>query len=311
MSRLRRYELQGCADQTFETLSGGQQARFQVLLLELDGATLAAARRAHRQPRPRVSRGARGRTRRVRGHRHRGDPRPLVHARLRPIPRLRRRLQGHRPPRTPHRGVRHALSCQVAAATGSDSTTGASATASTASAAITAPIPMSCTPLTDSPRNTAAPNRREHGLAEHEHRRRRDVDVCVRPRHEAMARGAGDEHEQHQPQPADPVHRPEVLAGEQCDRCDGERGDERHRGEVLERSDAHSERAWSRGRTRPTRRGSATASRSPAVERFPLDPPASTTTTTPAMASAEQTIALASDLLPHPLHRDRERRSRE
>ena len=40
MSRLRRYELQGCADQTFETLSGGQQARFQVLLLELDGATL-------------------------------------------------------------------------------------------------------------------------------------------------------------------------------------------------------------------------------------------------------------------------------
>ena len=40
MSRLRRYELQGCADQTFDTLSGGQQARFQVLLLELDGATL-------------------------------------------------------------------------------------------------------------------------------------------------------------------------------------------------------------------------------------------------------------------------------
>jgi len=40
MSRLRRYELQGCADQPFETLSGGQQARFQVLLLELDGATL-------------------------------------------------------------------------------------------------------------------------------------------------------------------------------------------------------------------------------------------------------------------------------
>jgi ATPase subunit of ABC transporter with duplicated ATPase domains len=40
MSRLRRYELQGCAEQTFETLSGGQQARFQVLLLELQGATL-------------------------------------------------------------------------------------------------------------------------------------------------------------------------------------------------------------------------------------------------------------------------------
>jgi ATPase subunit of ABC transporter with duplicated ATPase domains len=40
MGMLRRYELQGCADQSFETLSGGQQARFQILLLELSGATL-------------------------------------------------------------------------------------------------------------------------------------------------------------------------------------------------------------------------------------------------------------------------------
>ncbi|MEP6660135.1 MAG: ATP-binding cassette domain-containing protein [Acidimicrobiales bacterium] len=40
MSRLRRYELHGCAEQPFETLSGGQQARFQILLLELGGATL-------------------------------------------------------------------------------------------------------------------------------------------------------------------------------------------------------------------------------------------------------------------------------
>ncbi|WP_380286411.1 ABC-F family ATP-binding cassette domain-containing protein [Kitasatospora purpeofusca] len=37
---LSRYELAGAADQRFETLSGGQQARFQVLLLELGGATL-------------------------------------------------------------------------------------------------------------------------------------------------------------------------------------------------------------------------------------------------------------------------------
>jgi len=37
---LRRYELQDQADQTFESLSGGQQARLQVLLLELGGATL-------------------------------------------------------------------------------------------------------------------------------------------------------------------------------------------------------------------------------------------------------------------------------
>jgi ATPase subunit of ABC transporter with duplicated ATPase domains len=40
MAMLRRYELQACADQPFETMSGGQQARFQILLLELTGATL-------------------------------------------------------------------------------------------------------------------------------------------------------------------------------------------------------------------------------------------------------------------------------
>ena len=37
---LRRYELHEAADQRFDALSGGQQARFQVLLLELGGATL-------------------------------------------------------------------------------------------------------------------------------------------------------------------------------------------------------------------------------------------------------------------------------
>jgi ATPase subunit of ABC transporter with duplicated ATPase domains len=37
---LDRYELAYAAEQRFETLSGGQQARFQVLLLELAGATL-------------------------------------------------------------------------------------------------------------------------------------------------------------------------------------------------------------------------------------------------------------------------------
>lgn len=40
MNGLARYGLQFSAQQTFETLSGGQQARFQVLLLELDGANL-------------------------------------------------------------------------------------------------------------------------------------------------------------------------------------------------------------------------------------------------------------------------------
>ncbi|MGH3929044.1 MAG: ATP-binding cassette domain-containing protein, partial [Pseudonocardiaceae bacterium] len=37
---LGRYELAPCAEQTFDTLSGGQQARFQILLLELSGANL-------------------------------------------------------------------------------------------------------------------------------------------------------------------------------------------------------------------------------------------------------------------------------
>ncbi|MGH3900771.1 MAG: ABC-F family ATP-binding cassette domain-containing protein [Pseudonocardiaceae bacterium] len=37
---LGRYELAHCAEQTFDTLSGGQQARFQILLLELSGANL-------------------------------------------------------------------------------------------------------------------------------------------------------------------------------------------------------------------------------------------------------------------------------
>jgi ATPase subunit of ABC transporter with duplicated ATPase domains len=40
MAVLARYELQQCENQTFETLSGGQQARLQVLLLELGGANL-------------------------------------------------------------------------------------------------------------------------------------------------------------------------------------------------------------------------------------------------------------------------------
>ncbi len=40
IAKLRRYELTESADQTFGTLSGGQQARFQILLLELAGCTL-------------------------------------------------------------------------------------------------------------------------------------------------------------------------------------------------------------------------------------------------------------------------------
>ena len=40
IAALRRYELERQAEQPFDTLSGGQQARFQILLLELAGATL-------------------------------------------------------------------------------------------------------------------------------------------------------------------------------------------------------------------------------------------------------------------------------
>ncbi len=40
MAMLRRYEIHGCAHQPFETLSGGQQARFQIILLEISGASL-------------------------------------------------------------------------------------------------------------------------------------------------------------------------------------------------------------------------------------------------------------------------------
>ncbi|MDX6240009.1 MAG: hypothetical protein QOG10_4824, partial [Kribbellaceae bacterium] len=38
--KLDRYELAHAAEQSFDSLSGGQQARFQILLLELSGATL-------------------------------------------------------------------------------------------------------------------------------------------------------------------------------------------------------------------------------------------------------------------------------
>lgn len=39
MARLRRYELTVAAERPFDRLSGGQQARFQILLLELAGST--------------------------------------------------------------------------------------------------------------------------------------------------------------------------------------------------------------------------------------------------------------------------------
>jgi ATPase subunit of ABC transporter with duplicated ATPase domains len=40
MGTLRRYELDHAADVAFEKLSGGQQARLQILLLEVRGSTM-------------------------------------------------------------------------------------------------------------------------------------------------------------------------------------------------------------------------------------------------------------------------------
>ena len=58
------------------------------------GSDAAAARRADGQPRPALGRGARDGPGRVRGHGPGGDARPLVHAHVRPVPRVRRGRRG-------------------------------------------------------------------------------------------------------------------------------------------------------------------------------------------------------------------------
>ena len=60
------------------------------------GRDPAAARRADRQPRPRLGRGARGRALALRRHGARGDARPLVHAQLRPVRGVPLRRRGRR-----------------------------------------------------------------------------------------------------------------------------------------------------------------------------------------------------------------------
>ena len=100
MSMLRRYELHGCAEQRFETLSGGQQARFQILLLELEGATMLLLDEPTDNLDLVSAEAPRDRPHRVQGHGRGGHARPLVPAQLRPLPRVRRRLQRPRPPRT-------------------------------------------------------------------------------------------------------------------------------------------------------------------------------------------------------------------
>ena len=93
---LDRYELAHAAEQRFESLSGGQQARFQILLLELSGATLLLldepTDNLDVESAEALEDGLRG----VRGHGAGGHPRPLVRPRLRPVPGLRRRRLGLR-----------------------------------------------------------------------------------------------------------------------------------------------------------------------------------------------------------------------
>ena len=93
---LDRYELAHAAEQRFESLSGGQQARFQILLLELSGATLLLldepTDNLDVQSAEALEDGPGG----VRGHGAGGHPRPLVRPRLRPLPGVRRRRVGLR-----------------------------------------------------------------------------------------------------------------------------------------------------------------------------------------------------------------------
>ena len=101
MSMLRRYEIHGCAEQPFETLSGGQQARFQILLLERSGATMLLLDEPTDNLDLVSAEALEAGPRRVHRHRDRGHPRPLVPAPIRPLRRVRFRLLGDRPPLGP------------------------------------------------------------------------------------------------------------------------------------------------------------------------------------------------------------------
>ena len=84
------------AEQTFESLSGGQQARLQILLLELSGATLLLLDEPTDNLDLHSAEALEDGAGRLRGHGRRRHPRPLVRPRLRPLPGLRRRRRGLR-----------------------------------------------------------------------------------------------------------------------------------------------------------------------------------------------------------------------
>ena len=93
---LDRYELAHASEQRFESLSGGQQARFQILLLELSGATLLLLDEPTDNLDVQSAEALEAGLEAFDGHRGRGHPRPLVRPRLRPLPRLRRGRRGLR-----------------------------------------------------------------------------------------------------------------------------------------------------------------------------------------------------------------------
>ena len=93
---LDRYELAHAGEQKFESPQRRPAGAVPDPAAGAVRGDAAAARRAHRQPRRAVRRGAGGRARGLRRHGARGDPRPLVRPRLRPLPGLRRRRRGLR-----------------------------------------------------------------------------------------------------------------------------------------------------------------------------------------------------------------------
>ena len=93
---LDRYELAYASEQKFESLSGGQQARLQILLLELSGATLLLLDEPTDNLDVESAEALEDGLARLRRHGHRGHPRPMVRPRVRPVLRFRRGRVGVR-----------------------------------------------------------------------------------------------------------------------------------------------------------------------------------------------------------------------
>ncbi|MFN8029767.1 MAG: ATP-binding cassette domain-containing protein [Dermatophilaceae bacterium] len=94
---LDRYGLAMAGERTFkEMLSGGQQARFQILLLELSAPVMLLDEPTEDNPRPTSAEALEEALERAEGDGGRGHARPVVRAAVRPVPRLRRGQPGLR-----------------------------------------------------------------------------------------------------------------------------------------------------------------------------------------------------------------------